>query len=199
MNPELGVVAFVGKVFFWGGVVTLCIGLCILISPALVARAGRAVNRWISTDALFRRLDASTLTERAFYRHHRVSGVLLVLGAGFVIYQFAVGINYSALFGRAMIMGSHAAAAWLARALGFIAIVFSAVAFCLGAVVFFRPSLLKRLEQRANTWFATDDSLKSLDEQFNAPERLFLRNPRLVGLLVALASLYVICSLRPFL
>jgi hypothetical protein len=164
-----------------------------------VARAGKALNRWIPTDALFRRLDSSTLTERAFYRHHRLSGILLVLGAGFVMYQFALGINYSALFGRAMIMDSHAAAAWLAGALGFIAVVFSAVAFCIGVVVFFRPSLLKRLEQRANTWFAADDSLKRLDEQVAAPDRLFVRNPRLVGLLVVLGSLYVMFSLRLFL
>ena len=199
MTPGLGIVAFAGKVFFWAGVITLCVGVCILVSPALVARAGRAVNRWIPTDALFRRLDSSTLTERGFYRHHRLSGILLMLGAGFVIYQFALGINYSALFGKAMFMGSHAAAAWLVRALGFITMVFSALAFGLGVVVFFRPSLLKHLEQRANTWFAADDSLKRLDEQVAAPDRLFGRNPRLVGLLVVLGSLYVIFSLRLFL
>ncbi len=184
MNPGLGVIAFAGKAFFWASVITLCIGTCILVSPGLVARAGKALNRWIPTDALFRRLDSSTLTERAFYRHHRLSGILLVLGAGFVMYQFALGINYSALFGSA---------------LGFIAVVFSAVAFCIGVVVFFRPSLLKRLEQRANTWFAADDSLKRLDEQVAAPDRLFVRNPRLVGLLVVLGSLYVMFSLRLFL
>lgn len=198
MNADLGVVAFTGKVFFWVGIVTFCIGTLILVSPALVMRVAGKMNRWVPTDAWFRRLDSPKVTERLFYRHHRIFGALLVIGTGYVIYQFVWGIDYAAVFGRAEIMGSHAAAAWLAATLGFIAIVFSVVVFGIGVVVFFRPSILKRLERRANTWFAADQSLKRLDEQVSTPDRIFIRIPRLVGLLVILGSLYVIVSLRLF-
>lgn len=199
MNPNLGVVAFAGKVFFWAGVLMFCIGLGIMVSPVRLMRLAETMNRWISTDALFRRLDSPTWSERVFYRHHRSFGALLVTGAGYVIYQFAWGIDYARLFGHIKVMGSYTAANWLAHSLGFASVLFGIVACCIGIVVFIRPSLLKRLEQRANTWFTVDQSLRHLDRQVTAPDRFFARNPRLVGVLVALGSLYVIISLRLFL
>lgn len=198
MNLGYQALTFAGQLFFWAGVLMFCIGVCILVSPALVMRAGSTMNRWIATDALFRRLDSATPTERPFYRHHRAFGLFLAAGAVYVIYQLIWQVNYTSLFGHTYILGSQVVAEWLARSLGFIFVAFGALAFVVGVVVFFRPSLLKELEEKVNAWFATESSLRVLDQEVSAPDSLFARSPRLVGMLVVLGSLYVIYGLRGF-
>jgi hypothetical protein len=53
------------------------------------------------------------------------------------------------------------------------------------------------MEAATNRWFAVD--LKRLDTEVGGAERMFSRRPRLVGLVVMAASLYVVLSLRFFL
>lgn len=189
---------FLVFLFFWAGVAAFILGLLIVIAPAAVMRVSQVLNRWVSTDQVFRDLDSPRASERLFYRHHRVFGVLLVLGGAYILYEF-VGLESSVLGRNVILFGSHTVAQWLLDSMIVLNRVFAAVAIALGIAVFFRPSVLKTLEDSTNRWFAVDDSLKVLlDTELGAPEQLFARWPRLFGVLIMLGSLYIIFNLRVF-
>lgn len=190
---------FLSFLFFWGGVIAFVVGLLIVISPPLVTRIGQVLNRWISTEGVFRDLDSPRPTERLFYRHHRIFGVLLVAGGAYVLYVFGTaGLDASRLAGSLSIFGSRTAAQWLLDSLTALNRVFAVIAIALGVAVFFRPSVLKTLETSTNRWFVVDDSLKRLDAQMGGPDALFARSPRILGVIIMVASLYVVLNLRVF-
>ncbi|MBI2970393.1 MAG: hypothetical protein HYY36_06585 [Gammaproteobacteria bacterium] len=189
---------FITTVFFWAGVVVFVIGLCIMLSPRLVLRAGEVLNRWISTEKVFHDLDAPRPTERMLYHHHRIFGCFLVVGAAYILYTFVVQFEPADLSRRIVLFRSRAATEWALSSMWAINILFAWVALVLGFIVFFRPSLLKGVEATANRWFGVDDSLKRLDVQLRAPDRLFARRPRLLGALIMLGSLYIVFNLSLF-
>jgi hypothetical protein len=190
-------IEFLTFLFFWAGVVAFAIGLLIVISPPLVMRASEVLNRWVSTERVFRDLDSPRPTERLFYRHHRIFGSLLTLGGAYVLYVFGTAeLDASKLSSNLMFFGSRTAAQWLLDSLTALNRVFAVLAVALGIAVFFRPSVLKTLESSTNRWFVVDDSLKRLDVRVEGPDRWFARRPRLLGVLIMLASLYIVFNLR---
>jgi hypothetical protein len=185
--------------FFWAGIATFVLGFLIAVSPSLVMRVGEVLNRWVSTERVFQDLDSPHPSERLFYRHHRIFGCLLALGGAYVLYVFgSAGLDASRL-GNLMLFGSRTVAQWLLDSLTAMNRVFGIVAIALGIAVFIRPSVLKVLENSTNRWFAVDESVKRLDVQLTAPDRLFARRPRIVGILIMLASAYIVLNLRVFL
>jgi hypothetical protein len=185
--------------FFWAGIAVFAIGLLTTISPSLVMRVGQVLNRWVSTERVFHDLDSPRPSERLFYRYHRIFGCFLVLGGAYVLYVFgSAGLDASRL-GNLMFLGSRTAAQWLLDSLTALNRVFGIVAIALGIAVFIRPSVLKTLENSTNRWFAVDEPVKQLDAQHTAPDRLFARHPRIAGILIMLASAYVVLNLRVFL
>jgi hypothetical protein len=185
--------------FFWAGIAAFVLGLLIAVFPSLIMRAGEVLNRWISTERVFQDLDSPRSTERLFYRHHRIFGGLLMLGGAYILYMFAFATNSTRLAATITLFGSHTVAQWLLDSLIALNLVFAAVAIGIGFAVFFRPSMLKNLEASTNRWFAVDSSVKQLDAQSTAPDRLFARSPRIVGILIMLASAYIVLNLRVFL
>lgn len=198
VNTQSLFLQFLTTVIYWCGMVMFFIGLAIVIAPAQVIRIGEVMNRWVSTDQAFHDLDAPRPTERLFYRHHRWFGGLLTLGAAYVLYSFAFAIDYGALSKGVLLFNSRAATEWLVYSLSFLNIGFSVLAILLGVIIFFRPSLLKRLEWWANRWYGVDDSLKKLDVQLRAPDSWFRKRPRLLGLMIVAGGLYIVTSLSLF-
>jgi hypothetical protein len=183
--------------FYWAGIVAFVIGLLTVLAPGLVIRAGSVMNRWVSTERLFHDLDSPRHSERVFYRHHRIFGCLLAVGAAYVIYSFAFQFDAEAMTRRLVLFGSRSVTGWMFQSLAALNVLFGMAALGIGLAVFFRPSALKRMEAATNRWFAVD--LKRLDTEVGGAERMFSRRPRLVGLVVMAASLYVVLSLRFFL
>lgn len=198
MNTHSLLFQFVTTVFYWAGIVVLIIGIAITIAPGMMIRLGEVLNRWVSTDEIFHRLDVPRSTERLFYRHHRVFGVLLTLGAAYVLYSFLFAFDYQSISREVILFHSAATTEWLLSALSFLNIGFSLVGIGLGLVILFRPSLLKALEQWANRWYGVDDSLKRLDVQLKMPDSWFQKRPRLLGVLIVAGSLYIVFSLSLF-
>ena len=63
-------------------------GLLLIFKPDLMERINRVANRWISMRHIERLLDHSISIEHWFYRHHRVLGIAIVLGAVYIIIYF---------------------------------------------------------------------------------------------------------------
>lgn len=193
MNTDLSLYEFLISVSFWTGALMLLIGLFILVSPDLFIRTGNKLNRWVSTEAFFNKLDAPKNTERFFYRHHVSCGLLFVFGAMYIFYTFAFAFDASkqtlSFFSSAVVND------WLINSLVFLNIIFSIVIFVVGLFVMLRPSALKNIETIANHWFAVDASIKGLDVQLSMPDKMFLKRPRLLGFIIMAASAYICMNL----
>jgi hypothetical protein len=179
---------------FAAGILMLVAGLCMILAPHLVIRAGQQLNRWVSTDVFFKKLDTLKHTESWLYRYHLLFGALLVTASAYTFYIFMFAFDSSSGYLLQVFRSPHANE-WLTASIVFICMLFSIVSFVIGAVILLRPSLLKRLEHWSNRWFMVDNSLQSLDIQHRTPDQAFIRRPRLTGIFVVAGGLYILSSL----
>lgn len=178
---------------FVGCVTSLFVGIGMLFKPDGVARLNQRLSRWISTDKLEEDLDRPHWTERVFYRHHRLLGVVLLGSAIFFLL---------AIFPKAPLLTAllrDRATGWLPVTMVWILLAATVLAAVVGTVVLVRPSLLRKFERASNRWIPTDGILKSLNSPHYSLEQHAIRHMRFVGLLVFLGSSYAAAVLGYFL
>jgi hypothetical protein len=171
------------------------VGALLLSRPRVLFAVNRSLSRWIDTTYIIRYLEQPRTLERHFYRHHRLLGSAIVLGAGYVLLRWALVYDAAAFLAALDIQGARQLD-WLVRALEFIVVLVHALALGLGAVILVRPSLLKALEHKANRWH-TGFSLEKLDAVVGTLDTGFAVYPRLSGLLLVLATGWSLAALGP--
>ncbi|QOC23831.1 hypothetical protein IC757_06825 [Wenzhouxiangella sp. AB-CW3] len=147
------------------------IGLGLLITgAALTLRATADSNS--DTNGPWRTPDRQWHIERLIYRHHRISGGLIILASLFFLWQFVIG---GILFNDLPHDGWQLAA-WLLLAGNLINLF-------IGLVILVRPSRLKHIEATANRWMSLDAAGLS---------RFLARYPRIRGLMILLTAIIVL-------
>ena len=149
------------------------------------------MNRWISTDAFFQKLDKPHYQERMFYRWHHLFGVAIVLASIYIIYMFVYRIDINTVARILPLFHEQEINRWLVEALIYFFIGVSIVILGLGVLIIVRPSMLKRLEVWANYWVGVEKSLDKLNTQYEIPENILPGNVRLFGSIVLLGGLYI--------
>lgn len=154
-------------------IITILLVLALVGLGLLLAGAGMTVQALTGRDkglpqAWFE-LERQWHIERLVYRHHRISGILILAAAAFFFWQFTTHGVFSA------------AGNWQPLALALA--VGNAINALIGLVILFRPSGLKPIETAANRWFAVDTH--HLGEQLRT-------HPRLRGLLIVLVALILL-------
>jgi len=164
------------------------LGLLMIFSPVEVSRTGQQMGEWYRHTALMRLLDTPRSVERIFYRHHRLYGILIIVGSLWsLISLLRMAGQRQKLMGLVDFM--HSAVAEIAIDTTFVVLVLgSSFAFAVGLVVLLRPSLLKRIELTANRWVdhLGDRASGSPDTQSTSLA------PRVLGGLILLFSLFVL-------
>lgn len=133
--------------------------------------------RWLKSPPPFR-------IEPILYRHHRLFGGLLVAGAWF-------GFTLSLELPLPLTGGGtgHALVPWAARGITAILNLASLFGLVVGLMVFFRPSLLRPLENWGNRAYSLGQALQALRR---ASEPAVLSHLRPTGAVIALGALYVL-------
>lgn len=182
-------------IFVIGGcVVSLGIGLWMLFSPATTLRANDYLNKWISTRLMMRPLDMPRTTERFFYKHHRVVGILLLAGAAYTLYSIVFRYRQQALLKTFSLNINPHALSWLLDSAVVLLTLGSLFALVLGAFLLIRPSLLRNIEAWANKGYSGRRMTKFLDIMHYAPDRAVGASPRVFAVLIILGSLYVLVN-----
>jgi len=192
-GPDISIHAFIVSVLFWAALVILCLGLGMVAVPRHILRLGQKLNRWISTDKFFQKLDTPRYGERFFYRHHLLFGSFIILGGAYIFYRFVFVFGSDTYVLPVFTSGN--ANQWLTASLVFMNILFGTLAFIFGLIVILRPSLLKRVEAGLNRWIVTEDSVKRLDRQLQSPDSVFISHPRLMGLIIVGGCMYIVVNL----
>jgi hypothetical protein len=177
--------------------------LALLVSGLLIARPrtlmelNRRLSRWVDTRDTLRVLERPLMLERLFYRHHRALGAGIVLGAGYVLWQWAFGFNRAALVGLIDPRWRANGLDWIVSAGEFVVVALHVLVLAVGAVILLRPSLLKGLEKRANHWYRGPSS-EPLDRIVGTLDDGIAVYPRLSGLILLVATVWSLIALVPF-
>lgn len=172
------------------------VGLMLLTRPQALFALNARLSRWVDTRALFGALDQPRSVERFFYRHHRVVGALVALGASYVLWRWAFAYTPSdlqILFGQRWV--THGLD-WVPAALETVLVALHAAILAIGVIIMFRPSLLKGLERTANHWQPALETTR-LDAVVANLDDAFEGHPRVSGLLLAIASTWCLLALAP--
>jgi hypothetical protein len=175
------------------GLLVVAVGMWMLILPQHFLKTSAKLGIWVSTEDYFNTLDKPHYQERIIYKHHRIFGVLIVLGAS---YTLAVLLNMDLETIRTNVVNTVNSnwMDWINSAV-FILIIFgNSIAIVFGIIMFARPSMLKDIENRLNKWIPTEEKLKKLDEVHEVPATILTGKPRLCGLIVVLGGVYILLS-----
>lgn len=174
----------------------LLTGATLVLSPSWLLHASKRANRWISTRQIDRMLEQVIRVDHWFYRHHRVSGSLLLAGALFLIYFFTMRMDKTSILGglsKTFVVSPAFTAALLDATV--LSILLGAVfALLVSLFLLSRPSMLRGFEQEANKKVSLRRALKPLAIGRMGVEEYVFHNVRLAGALLLLASLYILAG-----
>jgi len=174
-----------------GALMGIAVSLLLIFKPYLVARVNQVANRWVSMRQADRWLDRSISIEQWFYQYHRPLGILVILGAGYILVYFGLLFDKAAALQR---LAGHMPAILLdglLDALVLTALAGAAVALFVGLALWLRPSLLRGIEGESNQWVSSRRATKVLDVQRNQVERFVAGHAQRVGWLLLLGSIYL--------
>lgn len=165
-------------------------GVGMLLKHEQVLRLNQYFSRWTSTDNMGEQLDRPRWSERFLYKHHRLVGTIMFLGAMIVLYTFL--ISYNARRISAFISRDYW---WLLDAFMGMLLIGSVLSAIIGFIMLSKPSLLRELENSANHWVSTDRILKWFNDTHYSAEQSILRHRKLSGALLIFGSVYILYAL----
>ncbi|MCX7175590.1 MAG: hypothetical protein NT159_17020 [Proteobacteria bacterium] len=181
--------------FLWiGSAIGVFVGAGLLFNPQQVLKLNQYSSRWVGAGHFGQMLDRPRWTERYFYRHSRVVGAGLFVGALIVLYTFLFSYNPRTI--SAFVPRDYW---WLSDALIGMILVGGILSAMVGIIVLAKPSLLRDIEKSANHWVSTERLLALFNNMHFSAEQSILRHPRLAGVSILLGSLYILVVLGYFL
>ncbi len=189
----LGPVLFV--LLYAGAILGLVVGVMLIVDSQRVVRWNYSLNRWYSTRKALRPLDEPVDIKRMVYRWHRVLGVMVFAGALYTLDALAFSYKTGALVRAFRDLGNPAILNLVFETVRIFLIVGNVAALAASVVLCFRPSLLKGLEAWGDRQYSSRESTKPLEVMRYQPDDFVRARPRIVGVLVAIGSLYVLITL----
>jgi len=174
----------------------LLVGVMLLVRPAALFAINQRLSRWVDTQAAFSALDEPRHLERFFYRHHRVLGLLVVLGALTVLSRWAMSYDRSGVMAMLGPRWIASGMDWIPLALEALLVALHVLILAVGAVIFVRPSLLKGFEKAANRWQEAPGAAR-LDSKVADLDGTVEGHPRVSGLLLVLSATWCLLALAP--
>jgi hypothetical protein len=199
MNPVVESLLLRSAVLFLmvGSLAGLAVGALLILNPDRLRVVGNLLNRWVSTRHLNQALDRTVEIDHWFYRYRRISGGLILLASGYILYAFTVGLDRAnVIIGLArkfnlptVLLGGLMDALVLSALLGALFAAFVSLFLLL------RPSLLRDFEQGANRWVSLRRGLKPVEVPREGVDEYVFKHGRQAGVLLVLGSLYTLALL----
>jgi hypothetical protein len=175
----------------------LVTGAVLIVRPGLLAQVGKFSNRWVSTRKLDGSLERWVSTDTWLYRHHFLSGSVILAGAFWVIAYFLISFD-SRRLSAAMTGGGHTSPQLvdgLASAFAVICLVGAIFAVAVGFALLVRPGALHAFEQATSRWFSLRRTLKPAELPRTDVDEYVMGHARLAGALLLAGSLYILAGL----
>ena len=174
-----------------GAVFAFSYGLLALFLPHKVIGFNERMNNWVSMRRRLKPLEIPRKQEQRLYHHHRILGLLLLIGSLFILYQLRFNYDLTELRNQLVVDNQYPVVTEVLLTSAYAFLLWGAlISALIGGIIAFRPSILKGVERRANRWISTRQALKFLDQSYRGADNFFNRNPRLSGILIAAGALY---------
>jgi hypothetical protein len=174
-----------------GALLGVVLALLLIFKPRFLGRLNRVANRWVSTRHINRWLDRSVRIEHWFYQHHRAAGVVIVLGASYILIYFVILFDKAYTLQRWSGMLPAKLLGGLLDALVLGSLVGGAAALMVGLFLWLRPSLLRGMEEGANQWVSSRRVTKMLDVPHGQVDIFIVRHAQRAGWLLLVGSIYL--------
>ncbi|HSA91144.1 MAG TPA: hypothetical protein VLF42_14725 [Burkholderiales bacterium] len=178
-----------------GAILGLAIGITLLVDSERVMRWNAALNRWYSTRQAFQKLEEPIDVKRVIYRWHRVAGVLVFAGAIFTLDVLVFTYHSGALVRAFRGVGNPVILGILFETMRIVLIIGNVAAVVAGAILCFRPSLLKGVETVGDRYYSGREAMKPLEVMHYQPDEFVRGRPKLVGTVLIIGSAYVMIVL----
>jgi hypothetical protein len=179
-----------------GAVLGLVIGIVLLVNSERVLRWNSALNRWYDTRDAFRKIDQPIDVKRLVYRWHRLAGALVFAGALYALDVLAFSYNTGGLVDAFRGVGDVHLRHIAFESLRILLIIGNVLGLVAGAILCFRPSLLKGLESVGDRYYGgSGQGIKALEIMHYQPDEFVRTHPKLVGALFAGGSAYILIAL----
>ena len=174
------------------GLAGVCLSLGLLISPGLILKASRRLNRQMMTERQLTTLNPYIDSESFVLRHHRVSGGLLIVSSIFILLFLFVGAQVPGHFDIftdmaiefLILLGKTAGVVGLAA----------------GLLLFFYPAAFKALGQKTNISIDTQPVFSKLDTICVDMDSIIFKFSWIFGLVgLAVSAALIIISVVNFL
>ncbi len=177
----------------FGALLGVLLGLLLIVKPQFLERLNRVANRWVSTRHINQWLDRSVSIERWFHQHHRAVGIVIALGASYILIYFGILFDKTTTLQRLSLRWMLPAKLLdgLLDALVLASLVGGAVALIAGLFLWLRPSLLRGTEEDANQWVSSRRATKMLDVPRGQVDLFVARHAQRAGWLLLLGSIYL--------
>jgi len=180
-----------------GSVAGLIVGAILILHPDWLVRANLINNRWISTRHLDKILERPINFDSWFYRYRRVSGLVTLAGAIYILYYFSVQLDKaSALSGLARnFKVSVTYIDMLIDPMVWIALAASAFALIISVFILFPPNQFRRFELGANNWVSLRRTMKPLEVLHSNVDEYAFSHTLQMGVMVLMGSVYTLAML----
>ena len=156
------------------GILGMTLSLMLIFSPRLAKNISDVLNRNVNVDKKLEYLDKSIEITAFFYKYNVIVGVVLIAGSVFSLFFFFFSLDIAKFAGiffgsRQHLFASEiiiASVIWIGK-LGCLAALF------FGILLAFSPDLMKRLENKLNSWFGTKPVIRKLDNSSHDVDTFF--------------------------
>jgi hypothetical protein len=183
-------------VLLTGLLLAAIVGALLLARPRTLFALNTRLSRWVDTRGAFSALDQPRHLERFFYRHHRILGVSIVLGASYVLWRWVFDYERAGVIALLSPSWQAAGMDWVPVALEVSLVGLHCAILVVGLLIFIRPSLLKGVETAANRWQA-GPATSPLDSVVQGVDGAVEGYPRVSGLLLVVSSVWCLAALAP--
>lgn len=171
------------------------IGLVILVSPRILNKLQRFSDYQISLRKALKPLDIPRNKERFYYRHHKLFGVVLLVGSSFSLSTLVMGNHAQQAIDLLSTYSTRAILEFTIQSAQIFLFIGNLFAFAIGLIIFIRPSLLKNIESKANHWITARPYTRKLETFHPELEQHVMSHSRIYGLLLIIASIYIASNL----
>lgn len=173
-----------------GCAASLLVGIGLLLKPDAMMRLSRNCNRWVALPKLENLLNRRHAVERTLYRHHRITGVVVLVFSLYNLYVLLFDTHAQAAL--ALLRRASVNTGWLFDALEAMLVAGNIFAAGVGVFIAVRPSILRNFEAWANRWVSAETPRQNSDMAYDAPDRFAIGHIRPVAIAIIAGSLFTL-------
>lgn len=174
------------------GLVGLAISFLLLVSPNKARSINRLLNQQITIDNKLNYLDKPVLTDSLTYRHNILVGITLIAGSGFLLVFLFFQMDISRVVNLFSVNKYIVLVDIIVKAMVLAGKLTGSAGILFGLLLLFAPETMIKIENKMDSWFATQFVVDRLDEFHHGIENLILKYPLLFGFAGLMTSLILV-------